>query len=1477
MKKTDIAIVGMSVYCPGANSKEEFWDNLVNGVDSITEMPKEIIDDSYYSNEEGSIDRFYCRRGGVIKPPEIDPQRYGILPIAAEGLDPEILVILAGVEDALADADVFEKKIPLQKGAIIVGKGNFTGLAELRSIDIMKTATQIIELVKNIFPDLPEEELNKIKKEYQAKQGRYQADTAIGIMPSLIASMAANKFDMKGPSYTVDGACASGLIAVDHCIQLLESGQCDIAVACGLHAGHSPMFWSIFEMMGAMSKKQQISPFSEDADGLLIGQAGAMVVLKTLDKAIADNDRIYAVIKGTAVCSDGAGSHVMVPTVQGQRRVLEMAWKKAGMDPKKIGYIEAHGTATPVGDKVEITTLTEFFGDNNNPNEALLGSVKSNIGHTMPAAGLLGLIKTALALYHRQIPPTLHCEKPMKSILQSRFRPAQELTPWDEDKYPLIAGVNAFGFGGINSHAILTAYGEKKSLKWAERMKADPVMMVYADSKEMLLKKIERGDFSTCKGDYRLVVFNPTQERIERAKSIINLDKPWRGRMDIWYSNKPLPAGHKVAFLFAGFDLGIEGEVDTLSDYFDIDRVEALQWKNQIYARSFNLFFYSRVIHSALLKTGVKPDLYAGHSIGEWYAAKSAGLIEDETVIRMVESLDLERQILDGIYYIATGAGLERVEPLYRDIPDIYLANDNCPNQVVLCGTTAAVEKLIELLKEEKIYYQIMPFQSGFHTPFISERMHLVDEACKRLEINQTNIPIWSATTLDVYPKDVEEYKQLAKDHLTKPVYFRSLIEKLYNEEKTRIFIQIGAGGLVGYVDDILKDSDHSAITTCQIRRNGLEQIRRVCALLFIEGKDVDRDFLGMNHIKQNPKNTIALPNSYVVVREFPALKKAIQKYNAPSVQFSPLKKQYAEATAHPVLQAFNSNIDSMSTHMVEMASLQNQMAELFEESGLLSVGSMPHKLNGAITLNGSTKINGSSVNGKAVNGRVTHEKPQKVNGSARPSTLKRTGQKFEERFVVTLEDHPYLMDHAVIGQPADWKYKEDLNPVIPMAMALELFAELGQKQDPSKKIIKLSGPASIWQWMNVEKPFIGKVACQWKTEETIALHLKDYVNMEVTLGDELPEPPEEYIGPIDLGKPIMLPITLEELYSGYAFHGPAYQSAVTFDSICEKGLRAEIRKTEGKGSMLDNFGQMVSLYMNMTMEESNVTFPVKVEELTFYQDMHDQAGLFEATLLIREVNKMHAIADIIVKRDEKIWCIAKGWHNQRFEFDVELWNVMLKPTQHLMAYEIAENVFYYDNAFNKVSSWQFLYRRYLNYPEKQRHDAMLLNRRKDYLISRIALKDAVRNFAKKKNGDYCYPIEIFIDYYENGKPYIHGLKEFEGVEISLAHKGSESVAIASNKPVGIDIEAMYTRGEDFIKHTFTDHEIRLMEDKEIVEWSTRFWVAKEAYSKMTGEGLKGNPKRFEVEKIEGEYLYIRGVPIRTMRHKEIYVIGYTN
>lgn len=1432
-RNADIAIVGMSGVFPGAGDLNAFWENIRTGVDAIETVPESRIGSFFFDESAptagiAAVDRFYCRRGGFIDNyAEFDPIRFGILPLAVEGTEPEQLLALSLAHKALVDAHAFSNGANFAKTGIIIGKGNYTGPGATRAIEIVRTGQQIVEILQSILPDLKSEDLEKIKSEFQQKKGRFSADTAMGLIPNLTASLVANRLDLGGTAYTLDAACASSLLAIDHAVQELNSGRADMMIAGGVHACQNAPFWSIFHQLGALSRNQQIRPFDQRADGLLIGEGCGFVVLKRLSDAVANGDRIYAVVQGVGVSSDGAGASVMSPTVHGQVKAIRQAWEMAGIGTDQIGYLEAHGTGTPLGDKTELETLAAVFGQGGT--KAGIGSVKSMIGHAMPAAGIAGVIKTVLALYHGQLPPTLHCEEPVEALADTRFEPVKQLTDWHQSGLPRYAGVNAFGFGGINAHVVLEGWdiSLQNNVANAANNKAnvpsrDEVLLLARPTHEALLTALKTGEKETGSGNYRVAIFEPTSERITRAIKIVTKNNIWRSKQDIWYTHEPLLInGGKTAFLFPGLDGLAGGEIDSVADYFQLPRYEAPETSDEqsVFNTAMKLLEKSRILDSALKKLGVKPDMNAGHSLGEWLAGRSSGLASEASVLQLLTRLNPELFEVKNTKFLAVGCGYDQLKPWLEGREDIYLSIDNCPQQVILCGTIEAVGDFSAILRTHQIFHQQLPFQSGFHSPFVKDKLDRILDGLETMEFQPTAIPLWSATTLAIYPESFDEIRSLSIEHLVKPVRFRELTDKLY-AENVRMFIQVGSGGLVGFVDDTLKGKPYSAIASNVPVRGGLQQLQRVMAALFVEGKSIDLAFMGIEPQQASQRKPMKLQLGSPFVTQLDSLKK---------ITFNQPKKELAlDDVAHPVMKALSANLD-------EIAYVQSELAELFRNRP----------------------------------GTIPIARPVTATPAIQ-SPVQR--QPFKKQLDVSLQNSPWLIDHSLLKQKPGWHCVEDMDPVIPMTMIFELFGDLAREQVPELRVQKIMA-IKVFQWMNVVEPFRETVTGEWKGPARVYLDLDKYANAEVLLSDTkgIPE-----TNGYDIGEPLGISITPEQIYRENMFHGPAYQGIREVKIVGKNGITGLISGDAGKGSLLDNAGQLFGLWLQLTLTKDRIAFPVKINEVEFYGEMEDQAGIFECTCRLTELTDEFATANFILKRDGKVWSIIRGWQNRRLEIDDKLWNVSMAPLQNVLSEEVAPGVFLFRNAYQRVVSWDFILKRYFNQPEKRHQRGLMPTKKKEWMISRVAAKDAARMLLLRSRKEAYFPIEFEIRSDEVGKPFLDGPMT-NGIHISLAHKNLEAVAIASEKgPVGIDIEEIQPRSAGFAEIVFTTSELKLLEGLDPDEWMTRCWVAKEAFGKMLGKGLMGNPKVYQIEEIKENALRIQDTWINTIKHFN-YIIGWTN
>ncbi|QKX03645.1 4'-phosphopantetheinyl transferase superfamily protein [Aquimarina sp. TRL1] len=1427
--KTDIAIVGMSCVFPGAGDIDTFWSNIINKVDAITEVPDHRWDKTYYDPSSSAIDRFYCKRGGFVDEfAAFDPVAFGILPIAVEGMDPDHLLSLKMAKKALDDAGVFEKNIALDKAGIILGKGNYPGIRSSMVSEKMRTGEHLVTLLKTVLPDIAPSELIKVKETFLAQTGRYGADTTMGLIPNLVASLIANRLDFGGTAYTVDAACASSLIAIDHAVRELNSGRCDLVLAGGIHLCQNESFYSLFTQLGALSRKQQIRPFDKEADGLVIGEGCGMVVLKKMEKALADNDRIYAVIKGVGIASDGAGTSLMSPSVSGQTKAIEQAWENAGVDKTNIGYIEAHGTATVLGDKTEITTLKQVFGEKEGTSQVGLGTVKSMIGHTMPASGIAGVIKTALALYHEKQPPTLHCDEPLDILSGSKFSILQEEIDWKQSDTPRYAGINAFGFGGINAHVVLEGgdIAKKQNASQIEsNIEKDPVLLLKRTSGSALIHALENEETELGRGDHRIVLFNPTPERIKKAIKIIKRGRSWRNRNDIWYTSTPLlQNGEKVCFLFPGLDGLEDSTTEDVCRYFDIPAL-TYQKNTELVGSVMSVFACSIILDTALKKMNITPDVIAGHSLGEWVGYMSSGICEKETTLQTLSEQRLSSISVPDVFFLVVGCGLEKVRPIIEGIKDIYLSHDNCHHQIILCGKKYALDICKRILDEAQIFNQVLPFQSGFHSPFFQEYAKELEDINVCIQ-NAPRIPIWSATTVAPYPDDIEGIKELSVDNLLKPVRFRELTQKLY-EEGARVFIQIGGGGLIGFTDDILKGKQYSGISASSTKRTGINQIQRVIAALFVEGREEGISFL--NRIEKEVKNKeIKLALGQTLIKDFGDIK-------IPSNYEKRIPTHEKVTHKHPVLKQFQENFESIQK-------AQLAITEVLEKQ-LKTAGEKHHYL--------------------------------KLTDRDTVLTKEPIPEDFSKTIEISLTKYPELKDHAMYEQREGWIYPEDFFPVVPMTMLIEIMAESVLEQTVAKKIIAI-GDVQAFKWMEAASPVHITLSGTWKDANNAVVSFGEYATATITIGDEYKTPPYTKIE--DLGEERPAPLTEKQVYEErHMFHGEAYQGIRQFLQNGTKGMSALISGGTGKGSLLDNAGQLFGLWCHWGLSDDYVAFPMKIRKIQFFDDFLKQDGIIKCVCRLEKETDEILIAKMILYKGDQVWATITGWQNKRLGFDAIMSKTYRSIRAHKLSDEILPGISLFHGHYKRVTAWGYVMRRYLNSKEKEVFNSLKLSQQRSWLMGKVAIKDAVCKYIADTTGNQLFPGEITVHSDPSGKPYVTGEgNELEGIHVSLSHKEKLAVAtVSSIRNPGIDLEEIKDRGEGFIAVSFHEQEVALLSEKEAYwEWITRGWSAKEAYGKSMGIGLGGAPKKIRINEIKDERIKIEDTWIQTKRYKN-YIIAW--
>lgn len=701
---TDIAIIGMSALYPGAKDLQSYWQNILNKVDAVHDAP-----DSwaipYFDPKSTASDRIYTRKGGFLGDlAAFNPVEFGIMPNAVDGGEPDQFLALKLAREALQDSGYDKKPFNRQKAGIILGRGTYVNRGNMNLMQHGLVVDQTLALLGQVAPHLDESVLADIRQGLIASLPPLTPEIAPGFVPNIISGRIANRLDLMGPNFIVDAACASSLVAVELAIRELLSDRCDMVIAGGVHASTPPPIYMVFCGLAALSR-DKIRPFEANSHGTLLGEGLGMVVLKKLPDAERDGDRIYAVIKGVGSSSDGKALGLLAPRLEGEVLALQRVYGDS-IAPETIGLIEAHGTGIPLGDRTEVQSLTAVFGQRQGQMPyCALGSVKSLIGHCIPAAGSASLIKTALALYHKILPPTL-CEQvnPDLEIEKTPFYINTETRPWihGNSTAPRRAGVNAFGFGGVNAHAVLEEYrGSENNQQLLHQQWATELLIFSGDERQQvveLINKVEQqlaGNNVTLAdlaytlslqpvGKHRLAIVAKDsadlEKKLKTAKEKLKESKEhWQTRNGIYYTaadTTPQP----IAFLFPGegsqypnmlSDLCLNfPQVRYWFDFLDetfserehppsryifppptsLTEAESQQATAQLFQMDLAseiVFTSSMALYELLSDFGIKSDYMLGHSTGE-----NVALMASRTIRKMSRAeLMAKIRLFNGIYH----------------------------------------------------------------------------------------------------------------------------------------------------------------------------------------------------------------------------------------------------------------------------------------------------------------------------------------------------------------------------------------------------------------------------------------------------------------------------------------------------------------------------------------------------------------------------------------------------------------------------------------------------------------------------------------------------------------------------------------------------------------------------------------------------------------------------------------------------------
>ncbi|MBF6468577.1 aminotransferase class I/II-fold pyridoxal phosphate-dependent enzyme [Nocardia beijingensis] len=824
---TDIAIVGIDCRFPQAPDPAALWRLLIEGRDAISEVPANRWNAADFHDPAGAPGTINTRSGGFLDDADaFDAEFFGIAPREAEAMDPQQRLLLQATWRAFEDATLDPRGEAGSRTGVFVG------------------------VMANEWANLQMSDYAAITPQHGSGNGYF-----------MTANRLSYQFDLKGPSVAVDTACSSSLVAVHLACGALASGECDQAVAGGVNLVLTPAVGVFYTQAGLSAPDARCKPFSGSADGIVRGEGVAVLVLRRLADARAAGLPIYAVIKGSAVNSDGRSNGITAPNRWAQQQVIGEACERAGVRAEQVDFLEAHGTGTVLGDMIEVKALGQLHGrDRVRP--CGIGSIKGNLGHTEGAAGVAGLIKVALSLRHGVVPPSRFAdqENPRLRMTQQGLRLLTDPMPLAGPGY---GGVSSFGIGGTNAHVVL---GSAPAAAPPVASAGGGVLTVSANDAEGLRRNAHRlADALAAASPDQFAPFCWTSNHVKasgRARLALvaaDRDAAIARLRDGAESGVVRPL--RVGWMFTGQGAQFAGMARALDaagplfrralklvdramaaplgrsvrelmldEHIDIDRTDLAQ--PAIFAMEY-------AVAKSLADVGVRPAWVLGHSIGEFAAAAVAGVFDLDDACRLVVARgELMQRLPAGGAMLAVRADAAEVAGLLADRSEVAIAAVNGPKEIVLSGAARAIDRVREVLATRGVSAKALTVSHAFHSPLMEPMLERFEDVARECAYRAPTLPVYSTVRGRLLEANEPMDAAYWTEHVRATVRFGEAVEAALATEPSHV-IEIGPRrvltGLVGRVRPDLAarclapspgpgaTGDEFACTVAALYRDGLD------------------------------------------------------------------------------------------------------------------------------------------------------------------------------------------------------------------------------------------------------------------------------------------------------------------------------------------------------------------------------------------------------------------------------------------------------------------------------------------------------------------------------------------------------------------------------------------------------------------------------------------------------------------------------